>query len=73
MVWQICICYPNGEERALRSCKDRETALRCVDAIYAQGYPMHVAYIVRSANSSDSFSSQLSFPSWEFTRIPALK
>jgi hypothetical protein len=65
MVWQICIRYPNGQERALRSCKDREAALRCVDAIYAQGYPMHVAYIVRPADPFDPFPADLSFPDWE--------
>jgi hypothetical protein len=49
MSWQVCIQFPNGKERALRSCHDREVALRYIDAIYAQGYPMHVAYIVRPA------------------------
>ncbi len=49
MVWQVCIRYPNGEERALRTCKDREVALKYIDKIYSQGYPLHVAYVVRSA------------------------
>lgn len=50
MNWQLCIQYPNGLERVLRSYRSRETALRCIDAIYAvQGYPLHIAYIVRSA------------------------
>ncbi|UBF25916.1 family 2 glycosyl transferase [Kovacikia minuta CCNUW1] len=47
MDWQVCIQYPNGKQRAIRSCKNRETALKYVDAIYTLGYPMHVAYIVR--------------------------
>lgn len=51
MVWQICIRYPNGEERALRDYKNREVALKSVDAIYSKGYPMHVAYIVRPSQN----------------------
>ncbi len=49
MIWEVCIRYPNGKERALRSYKNREVALKHIDAIYADGYPMHVAYIVRPA------------------------
>jgi hypothetical protein len=49
MIWQICIQYANGTERVLRSYRNRETALRQIDAIYLQGYPMHVAYVVRHA------------------------
>ncbi|MBE9178450.1 family 2 glycosyl transferase [Oculatella sp. LEGE 06141] len=52
MVWQLCIQYSNGSERVLRSYRSRETALRCVDAIYnANGYPLHLAYVVRSAQA----------------------
>jgi hypothetical protein len=47
MIWQLCIQYANGSERVLRSYDNREFALKCVDAIYAKGYPMHVAYVVR--------------------------
>lgn len=48
MIWQVCIRYANGNERALRSYKNREAALKCVDAIYNTcGYPLHLAYIVR--------------------------
>ncbi len=57
MVWQICIRYPNGQERVLRSCKNREIALKYVDAIYAKGYPMHVAYIVRQVETHNPFLS----------------
>jgi hypothetical protein len=39
MNWQVCIRYPNGQENALKR----------IDAIYSQGYPMHVAYVVRPA------------------------
>jgi hypothetical protein len=50
MVWHLCIRYANGTERILRSYRNREAALRCVDAIYyAKGYPLHMAYIVRGA------------------------
>lgn len=56
MIWQICIRYPNGQERALRCCKNREVALKYIDAIYSHGYPMHVAYIVRQAESFDPFA-----------------
>ncbi len=49
MLWEVCIRYPNGQERALRSYKDREVALKRIDAIYSEGYPMQVAYIVRPA------------------------
>lgn len=49
MIWQICIQYPNGEEKPLQNYHDRELALKYIDAIYSQGYPMHVAYVVRPA------------------------
>lgn len=49
MIWQLCIQYASGRERVLRSYKNRETALKCVDAIYAKGYPLHIAYVVRHA------------------------
>jgi len=57
MDWQICIQYPSGKERVLRSCKNREVALRYVDAIYSEGYPLHIAYTVRPAQPTDSFTS----------------
>lgn len=50
MSWELCIQYANGTERVLRAFRDLEKALDCVDQIYAdQGYPMHVAYLVRPA------------------------
>ncbi|HEY9615471.1 MAG TPA: family 2 glycosyl transferase [Microcoleaceae cyanobacterium] len=49
MIWQLCIRYPNGQEKPLQNYRDRELALKYVDAIYSQGYPMHVAYVVRPA------------------------
>lgn len=58
-MWELCIRYPNGQERALRSYKNREVALKRIDAIYADGYPMHVAYIVRPSQAI-AFSGQLS-------------
>ncbi|HEY9895061.1 MAG TPA: family 2 glycosyl transferase [Candidatus Sericytochromatia bacterium] len=57
-MWELCIRYPNGQERALRSYHDREVALKRIDAIYSEGYPMHVAYIVRPAQEN-AFSDQL--------------
>jgi hypothetical protein len=51
MIWQLCIQYANGRERVLRSYRSRETALNCIDAIYAQGYPLHIAYVVRHAQA----------------------
>ncbi|MBW4582882.1 MAG: family 2 glycosyl transferase [Tildeniella nuda ZEHNDER 1965/U140] len=59
MFWELCIRYPNGQERALRSYRNREVALKRIDAIYLDGYPMHVAYIVRPAQEV-AFSGQLS-------------
>jgi len=48
MKWEVCVQYANGSKRVLFSYKNRETALRCIDAIYCnQGYPMHLAYVVR--------------------------
>ncbi|MBL1175641.1 family 2 glycosyl transferase [Pantanalinema sp. GBBB05] len=47
MMWQLCIRYPNGQEKPLQNYRNRELALKSVDAIYSQGYPMHVAYVVR--------------------------
>lgn len=48
MIWQLRIQYANGTERVLKSFKNRETALRWVDHIYKEGYPLHFAYVVRS-------------------------
>ncbi len=47
MDWQICIRYPNGQEKAICTYHSREVALKQIDAIYAHGYPLHVAYVVR--------------------------
>ncbi|KAM3109976.1 MULTISPECIES: hypothetical protein [unclassified Phormidesmis] len=47
VIWQVCIRYSNGSERVLRSYRDREIALRYIDALYADGYPLHLAYIAR--------------------------
>jgi len=57
MIWEVCIQYPNRKERILCSYKHRETALKHIDAIYAAGYPMHVAYIVRPAAMPESFKA----------------
>ncbi|XGV99361.1 MAG: hypothetical protein ACAF41_10550 [Leptolyngbya sp. BL-A-14] len=62
MLWEVCIRYPNGQERALRSYKDREIALKRIDAIYSEGYPLHVAYIVRPAQEI-AFGGQLAVAS----------
>ncbi|HIK55295.1 MAG TPA: family 2 glycosyl transferase [Synechococcales cyanobacterium M55_K2018_004] len=47
MIWQLCIQYSNGTEKVLRSYTNRDSALQGVDALYANGYPLHVAYVVR--------------------------
>lgn len=49
MIWQLCIQYSNGAERVLRSYNDLERALQSVDSLYSNGYPMHVAYVVRQS------------------------
>lgn len=54
MSWQICIRYPNGREKAICTYRNREVALKRVDAIYSQGYPMHVAYVVRPIEAEDA-------------------
>ena len=60
MSWQICIRYPNGQEKAICSYANREVALKRVDAIYSQGYPMHVAYVVRPIADAQSVSEDTS-------------
>ena len=65
MIWQICIRYPNGQERVIRSCHDREVALRYIDAIYSHGYPMHVAYVVRQAEAPSLFIADLALQHWQ--------
>lgn len=54
MAWEICIRYSDGHEQALRVYQNREVALKQIDAIYSQGYPMHIAYVVRPARSAES-------------------
>jgi hypothetical protein len=49
MTLQLCIQYPNGAERVLKRYLHRDTAVRCIDAIYSQGYPLHIAYVIRQA------------------------
>ncbi|MGF1498822.1 MAG: family 2 glycosyl transferase [Elainellaceae cyanobacterium] len=51
MVWQLRVRYANGTEQVLRSYTNRETALLNVDALYSQGYPLHIAYIVRGVET----------------------
>jgi hypothetical protein len=55
MTWEVRVQYANGKERVLRICKNREIALRYVDAIYSQGYPMHIAYIVCPVPETELF------------------
>ncbi len=47
MGWEVRIQYADGREKTIRSYQKRDTALRYVDALYAEGYPMHLAYVVR--------------------------
>ncbi|MFB2881473.1 family 2 glycosyl transferase [Floridanema aerugineum] len=58
MTWNVCIRYSNGKEKVLRSYRNREKALRCVDAIYnTWGYPLHLAYIVRAGDAQQMFQT----------------
>jgi hypothetical protein len=58
MNWQVCIRYPNGQEKAICSFQNREHALKRIDAIYSEGYPMHVAYVVRPAQCIEAALGQ---------------
>lgn len=49
MIWEVRIQYANGNEKVLRTCKNREAAFRYIDEIYSKGYPLHVAYTVNPA------------------------
>ncbi|MBF2087319.1 MAG: family 2 glycosyl transferase [Synechococcales cyanobacterium K44_A2020_017] len=51
MVWQIRVQYANGNERVIWSFRNRESALKGIDVLYSQGYPMHMAYVVRSVDA----------------------
>jgi hypothetical protein len=62
MNWQICIRYPNGQEKPICAYRNRENALKRVDAIYSQGYPMHVAYVVRPIEASEAIAEDQSAP-----------
>lgn len=66
MSWQICIRYPNGFEKAICTYRNREVALKRVDAIYSQGYPMHVAYVVRPIESADATEGDASLGGFQF-------
>ena len=46
MTWEVRVQYANGKEEVLRVYKSREIALKYVDLMYSQGYPMHLAFIV---------------------------
>jgi hypothetical protein len=54
MIWQLCVQYANGTEHVLRSYETREAALRSIDLLYSQGYPLHIAYVVRHATVTSS-------------------
>jgi hypothetical protein len=64
MAWELCIQYSNGQSRTLHIYRNREAALRKIDAIYSEGYPMHVAYVVRpvpvAKNLPEAIAPQLS-------------
>jgi hypothetical protein len=47
MNWQIRVLYANGNEKVLWSFQNRESALKGIDALYENGYPMHMSYVVR--------------------------
>lgn len=48
--WNVCVLYANGKERVLWSFRNREVALRSIDALYGYGYPLHVAYVLRQTH-----------------------
>jgi hypothetical protein len=64
MAWELCIQYSNGQSRTLYTYRNREAALKKIDAIYSEGYPMHVAYVVRPVLADqklpDAIAPQLS-------------
>ncbi len=51
MLWEVRVQYANGRERVLRTYKSQETALRYIDAIYSQGYPLHLAFVAHPISS----------------------
>ncbi len=52
MFWELCIQYPNGTEKVLDVFQNLEVAQNRIDKLYAEGYPMHFAYVVRPACSA---------------------
>lgn len=54
MLWEVRVTNAKGQAKPLAIYKNRETALRCVDALYSKyGYPMHLAYKVFPVAESD--------------------
>jgi hypothetical protein len=47
MIWELCVRYANGRETVLDVFHNLEMAQNRVDKLYAEGYPMHFAYVVR--------------------------
>lgn len=56
--WNVCILYASGQEKVLWSCRNREVALRSIDALYCDGYPLHFAYVIRKMTSSSEENIQ---------------
>lgn len=52
MLWELYVQHANGSEEVLKVFQDLEAALNCVDRIYQEGYPMHLAYLVRPSYST---------------------
>ncbi len=45
MIWEVRVRNARGREQVLQTYDNEDSALRHVDAIYAEyGYPMHLAY-----------------------------
>lgn len=64
MIWQLCIQYPDGKKRAIRTYRSREIALRQIDHLYAFGYPLHIAFVIRPLHETDDdiyFSDRQSY------------
>lgn len=67
-MWEVCLRHGNGEEQVLNLCSSQELALKYVDALYSQGYPLHFAYIVRPARTPHQ-SWQISWETRRWSRL----
>lgn len=52
MIWELCVRYANGRETVLDVFQSQAIAQNRVDKLYAEGYPMHLAYFVRAKRAT---------------------